>query len=122
MRDANPNLKAWRENVAQAIWRGMNEREFVIDPLKGPVQVHVWFYFERPKSNKTTRPISRQVGDTDKLLRSIFDSATDGGLWDDDSQCVSVSAEKLWADEHTRPGVVIHASTYDTPKDTSDSL
>lgn len=111
LRDANPNLKAWRETVAQAAWRTMNEREFIIDPLEGPVQLHVWLYFDKPKSNKTTRPTSKQVGDLDKHLRSICDSLTDGGAYNDDSQVVSISGEKLWADDDTRPGVVIHLST-----------
>ena len=31
VRDANPGLKAWRENVAQAVWRTMNERDFIIE-------------------------------------------------------------------------------------------
>ena len=108
IRDANPGLKAWRDNVAQAVWRTMNEREFIIDPLKGPVQLHVWFYFEKPKSNRTYRPTSRQVGDLDKLLRAVCDAITDAGGYDDDSQVVSISGEKLWADQETRPGVVIH--------------
>lgn len=111
VRDANPGLKAWRENVAQAVWRTMNERDFIIDSLKGPVQLHVWFYFERPKTNKTERPTSKMVGDLDKHLRSICDSICDGGGYSDDSQVVSISGEKLWADEHTRPGVFIHMST-----------
>ena len=110
VRDANPGLKAWRENVAQAVWRTMNERDFIIDPLKGPVQLHVWFYFEKPKSNRTDRPTSKLVGDLDKHLRSICDALTDGGAYDDDSQVCSISGEKLWADEHTQSGAFIHLS------------
>lgn len=111
LRDANPGLKAWRENVAQATWRIMNEREFIIDPITGPVQLHVWFYFDKPKSNRSQRPTSKLVGDLDKHLRSICDALTDGGAYDDDSQVVSISGEKLWADENTRAGAVIHVST-----------
>lgn len=112
LREANPRLKDWREAVGQAIWRTMNERDFIIDPLQGPVQLHVWFYFEKPKSNRSERPTSRQVGDLDKLLRAICDSGTSAGLWEsDDSQVCSISGEKLWADEMTRPGCVIHATT-----------
>lgn len=111
VRDANPGLKAWRENVAQAVWRTMNERDFIIDPIKGPVQLHVWLYFERPRTNKTDRPINKLTGDLDKHLRAICDALTDGGAYDDDSQVVSISGEKLWADEHTTPGAFIHMAT-----------
>lgn len=108
VRDANPRaLKDWRETVAQATWLAFNERDMVIDTFTGPVQMSVWLYFDKPKSNRTKRPTSRLVGDLDKHLRSISDAVTDGGGWEDDSQLVSVSGEKLWADEHTRAGVVI---------------
>lgn len=106
VRDANPRLKDWRETVAQATWQAMDGRE----PLEGPVHVDVWLYFHRPKSNRTTHPISRKTGDGDKHLRAINDAITDGGGWLDDSQIVSQSFQKLWADEHAGPGVVVWIS------------
>ena len=117
LRDVNPKaLKAWRETVAQATWRAMQEREFKIDALQGPVEMICWFYFERPKSNKTHYPTSRQVGDLDKLLRAVGDGIVDGGGMDDDSQICQISGAKLWADQHTRPGVMIYLAPIETPK------
>ena len=114
LRDVNPRaLKAWRECVAQATWRAMQEREFQIDALQGPVEMICWFYFEKPKSNRTTLPISRQVGDLDKLLRAVSDGIVDGGGMDDDSQICQISGSKMWADGNTRPGVMIYLSTID---------
>ena len=80
VRDANPRaLKDWRENVAQATWRAMNNGTMIIDPLEGPIELIAWFYFEKPKSNKTLHPTSKQVGDVDKLLRAVCDAIDDGG-------------------------------------------
>lgn len=112
VRDANPRaLKDWRECVAQAAWRAMQEREFKIDALAEPVDLTCYFYFEQPKTNRTKYPTSARVGDTDKLLRAVGDALVDGGALEDDRYIVQVSAVKLWADEHTRPGVMIYLST-----------
>lgn len=112
VRDANPRaLKDWRETVAQAAWRAMQEGEFKIDALAEPVDLTCYFYFEKPKSNRSKYPTSARVGDTDKLLRAVGDALVDGGAIDDDRYIVQVSAVKLWADEYTRPGVMIYLST-----------
>ena len=105
MFDANSHLKAWRENVAQAIWRAMHGT-FEIDPLTGPIAVTMWLYLERPKSVKRAHPSVKP--DIDKLARAVLDAGTNGGAWDDDSQVIELSARKLYADDTTKPGVMIH--------------
>ena len=61
------------------------------------------FHFRRPKSHLTSKgalakaapmfPVSRQIGDTDKLIRSVCDALT-GICWYDDSQVVDITAKK----------------------------
>lgn len=120
LRDVNPKaLKTWRETVAQATWRAMQEGTFQIDALTGPVEVICWFYFEKPKSNRTQHPTSRQVGDLDKLLRAVCDGMVDGGGMEDDSQICLISGSKAWADSDTRPGVMIYLSTLEKRKEPS---
>ena len=117
VRDANPlALRDWRETVAQATWRSFNNDAWPIDTFTGPVEMIVWLYFEKPKSNKSTHPTSRLVGDLDKHLRAIGDSIVNAGGIDDDSQIVLISGSKNWADEHTRPGAMIYLATIDTSR------
>ena len=69
--------------------------------------LHVDFHFRRPKSHLTSKgaltknaplfPTGRQIGDTDKLLRSTCDAMT-GIVWYDDSQVVDISAKKRFAE------------------------
>ena len=61
------------------------------------------FHFLRPKSHLTSKgaltkaaplfPTGRQIGDTDKLIRSVCDALT-GITWYDDSQVVDITAKK----------------------------
>lgn len=100
MRESNPNLKLWREQVAQAAWRATNGEQF-----SGPIEVRVRFYFERPKSqmrpNGDPRPdapahCTRRI-DVDKLQRAIGDALTDS-IIEDDSLIIQWNAGKEWAD------------------------
>lgn len=112
VRDANPQmLKRWREAIAQATWRAMQERDFKIDALAEPVELTVWFYFEKPASSKALEPTSARVGDLDKLLRAVGDGMVDGGGLEDDKYIVRISGSKVWATEDTRPGCMIHLAT-----------
>ena len=71
------------------------------------------FHFRRPKSHLTSKgaltksaplfPTGRQIGDLDKLIRSVCDSLT-GICWWDDSQVVDISAKKRF---HTMDQVII---------------
>jgi crossover junction endodeoxyribonuclease RusA len=71
------------------------------------------FHFLRPKSHFTSKgaltkaaplfPTGRQIGDTDKLIRSVCDSLT-GICFFDDSQVVDITAKKRF---HSRDQVII---------------
>lgn len=68
--------------------------------------LRVDFHFRRPKSHTTSKgaltksaplfPTGRQIGDTDKLIRSVCDGLT-GICWYDDSQVVDITAKKRFA-------------------------
>jgi crossover junction endodeoxyribonuclease RusA len=68
--------------------------------------LRVDFLFLRPKSHFTSKgaltkaaplfPTGRQIGDTDKLIRSVCDALT-GITWYDDSQVVDITAKKRFA-------------------------
>lgn len=113
--DANPALKQWRLQVTSYIREAMAQAiPPLTDALDKPMEVVIVFYFPRPQSHYGT---GRNAGilkpgatewpikppDIDKLMRAIFDGATDAGLWLDDAQVVDVHAVKRWARQ--RPGV-----------------
>lgn len=85
----NTKLKPWRQQVAEV---AMIEATGRMRPTGG-VEVHVDFFFDKPKSapkkvtEKTTKP------DIDKLLRGILDALT-GIAYVDDAQVVRSSQSK----------------------------
>lgn len=111
MRDDNPNLKPWRDNVRAAAREKL--AFYGVERIEGPVTVRLRFSFDRPLSApKRTRtwPITRGSGDLDKLIRAVFDAITDSGTWRDDSQVVDLRARKGWCgdeDELPTPGVQV---------------
>lgn len=115
MFDANKKLKAWREIVAKTIAEQMKRTEFTGFERDQALIVHLWFELERPKTVKrkhvTVKP------DLDKLIRSVFDSATTAGLWSGDEQVIRVVGSKSYSDS---PGVTgsVH-NVYITDEDTA---
>lgn len=97
MVESSRRVKPWREAVKEAILRALGEEG---PPVGGPVGARVIFTFSRPKSAPKRRrlwPTTRTSGDVDKLLRATFDAITDAGVvWQDDSQVVHVTAEKVY--------------------------
>jgi len=82
---SNENLRPWRESVTWAARDAMAGSEWV--QATGPMRAEVSFWMPRPKSAPRTRDILPVTGkDADKMLRSIFDSLTNAGVWVDDSQ------------------------------------
>lgn len=75
--------------------------------LGGDFHLDVLFMFRRPASHLTSKgnltksaplyPIGRNIGDTDKLIRSVCDALT-GVAYYDDSQVVDVTARKRFSD------------------------
>jgi Holliday junction resolvase RusA-like endonuclease len=82
------SYKAWRQAFASAIPLSPG---FV--PHADPVSVMVTFVCPRPKTTKLQTP----KGDIDNYLKSLFDSLTDLGVWDDDKLVETVHASKRFA-------------------------
>lgn len=100
MFDSNKKLKAWRQLVAESIHQSMMEQGFAGFERDLPVTVQLKFELERPKTVKRKHPHVKP--DIDKLIRSVFDSATTAGLWKGDEQVIMVNAFKTYSDS---PGV-----------------
>jgi len=99
---ANTELKAWESHVCECTRTATDKRD-----ITGAVKVRLRFGMRRPKGHylpsgqvrdrsprwHTTR------GDLDKLVRAVLDGITLAGLWRDDSQVVSLHAEKVYDSE-----------------------
>ena len=108
----NTRVRPWREAIRSEAQRAIPE------PLTAGVAVTVTFGLQRPKGHYRTgrhasqlRPgaPSRPVGkpDADKLARAVLDGLTDGGAWKDDSQVVSLTVYKRYAEAGNPPGCLI---------------
>ena len=92
---SNENLRPWRESVTWAARDAMADRGWA--QATGPMRAEVSFWMPRPKSAPKTRDILPVTGkDADKMLRSIFDSLTNAGVWVDDSQVCAGSFTKRY--------------------------
>lgn len=111
--DANSvKLKAWRKEVTAVATTYLHINGW--HPFTGPVQLRVTFYMPRPKSvTYNKRPLPIVSPDLDKIVRSVGDSLTDAGIWNDDAQVVSIVCEKVYADDKP-PGadIEIHSVTF----------
>jgi Holliday junction resolvase RusA-like endonuclease len=89
------------------------------EPLTGPLEVRVTFYKARPKGHYNTKgrltpkalvsPGPTVKPDATKLWRSTEDALT-GVVWRDDSQIITQSQAKRWADGRP-PGCLIVVRT-----------
>lgn len=110
MVESSKKVKPWRQNVVQAAREAIAHFEG-FEPLAGPVQLGITFYFPRPKSHfgtgrnaqrlKDTAPhyvTSHHSGDLDKLIRSTSDGLETAGVLRDDS-LISISwATKVYGE------------------------
>lgn len=111
-------LANWRADVRSAALQYMIDRQeeagHAWRPIEGAVVVSATFRFERPashfgsgrnaqllKPSAPAFPIGRNSGDTEKLLRAVFDAITSAGLWVDD--CIVAGLEEVWK-TYTGPG------------------
>lgn len=112
-------LKNWRTDVKAAALEWIYERGHW-SPMAGAVSVNIDFRFERPKSHYGTGrnatllkdsapdyPISKNVGDIEKLVRSTHDALTTAGIWQDDCLVVHTDIWKVYAAAGARPGARI---------------
>lgn len=117
MVESSKKVKPWRSDVKAAA-------EAVLDattpPFAGPVTASIVFRFTRPRGHYRTgrnahllregapaRPISRALGDVDKLVRSTFDALTAAGVVVDDSLFVELFTAKVWCSDGEVPGATV---------------
>lgn len=113
--DDNPEAAAWKERVALAAHRAMQEAG-VEGLLAGPLEVWMTFYLPRLKGHLkkdgTLRPGAAPYPTTKpdalKLARTCEDALTHV-IWRDDAQIVGETLWKVYADETLGrvPGVLI---------------
>jgi len=99
--EQSTRVKPWREAVKAAALEARAPR---IEDR--PVTLEIVCCFDKPKSapkRRRTWPITRSSGDVDKLQRAIFDALCDAGIFKDDSQVISVTAEKVYIDALDAP-------------------
>ena len=104
MFESNKKLPAWRDAVTMAC--SVYRLEHSPAVLLGPLAASLVFYLERPRSVVRAYPNTKP--DVDKLIRGCFDGIAESGLISNDSQFVSVTAMKLYADDNNPPGVSIN--------------
>jgi crossover junction endodeoxyribonuclease RusA len=111
MVESSKKVKPWREAVKWAV-------PSPFPPFAGPLDVELVFSLKRPKGHYGT---GRNAGklkesspaypatrpDIDKLARSTLDGLGEAGVFGDDSQIVTLLAEKRYTDEATGCRVTI---------------
>jgi crossover junction endodeoxyribonuclease RusA len=103
--EANKNLPAWRRLVTEKL----EAANVSCQPLTGAVTLDVMFFMPRPRTTKLSYP---RYYDIDKMIRAVNDSATDAGIFDDDSQVVEVVAYKVYEAENMPTGALITYSNF----------
>ncbi len=84
--------------------------------LDGPIRIQIVFVGKRPKRLegkkhsdsriwKTTKP------DIDNMIKMVSDIFTKWGIWNDDSQVVSIQAEDYYSGKHEEPHTVFQLYT-----------
>ena len=107
--EASKYLPAWRKAIVVAI-KQLMESQQNIQKFDVPVAVDITFFIDRPKKPKWDYPAT--TPDLDKLVRGVFDSITQSGVWTDDCLVVDLSARERWigstTDTYPVPGARIH--------------
>lgn len=115
MREAS-DIKPWRDAITTAAIESLAGAP----PLEGPVSVGIVFGFNRPaghygsgrnagvvKPSAPEGPVTRSVGDVDKLARGVLDALTAAKVFFDDSQVVELRAVKVFIGRGHREGARI---------------
>lgn len=115
MVEASSRTKPWRSDVKFAAEKALHSL-----PWRAimPMRVEATFVFRRPNSDHVAGDPARElkanapkysvkrIGDLDKLCRAVFDALT-GVAYDDDSQVVSLTAHRRYANPNERPCAII---------------
>lgn len=88
-------FKSWRDGVTVAArnWQTLHGQPAADEP----VEVRITFRLPRPKSAPKRRIWPDRKPDLDKLIRSVLDALTHGGVLFDDSRVVAIHARKVFA-------------------------
>lgn len=79
-------------NIASYAAENINERG-----IEEPIHMSVVFYFKRPKRMKRGPSVYKATKpDIDNCLKTVMDGINRSGIWKDDNQVVSMSADKLY--------------------------
>ena len=90
MVESSKKVKPWRKAVEAAAI----EVKDVHGQFTGPIELHVTFYLERPKSAPKSVTVPFRKPDLSKLVRSTEDALTTAGLIEDDARIVRIVASK----------------------------
>jgi len=144
MVESSKKVKPWREDVRAAALQAINGIDLatpdgeqqareqlhrIRGDWKHPITVRATFFLPRPKSHYRTGRHSQLLReaaparpattpDLDKLIRSTLDALGSAGVYRDDSQIVSVTAAKVYADFVRPPGAIIRigsGGSYERP-------
>jgi Holliday junction resolvase RusA-like endonuclease len=103
-----PDVLAWK---AQAV---------AANPINDPVELRVDFYMAKPGKTDFTAPVGHNIGDLDKLIRTVGDAV--GGsktnpsrLVVDDARIARIVAEKIYATDNDQEGAMIELRPYTPP-------
>ena len=84
---------------------GFQKKDIPAFDISQAVEIHVTFWFKKPKQQKTEYPgLLHKAGDIDKLLRALLDSLT-GIVYDDDTQVTSVTMHKAFCEDGQEQGI-----------------
>lgn len=107
-----PTANEWKSKVMEGLI------SYAHEDSKEPFILFLTFFMPRPKSHYGTGRNSRllkanapifhtQTPDIDNLTKAVMDAMTVINIWRDDSQVLSVTSTKSWADTPEDVGVEI---------------
>lgn len=106
MIESSKKVKPWRSDVKDAAEKAIADKGWL--PLDGPVELHVAFLLDRPKSvSPKTRPMPTVKPDLDKLVRSTLDALKSAGAYRDDANVVRIATWKRYASSEEAQGAII---------------
>lgn len=113
--ESSARVKPWRAAVVAAA-------ADCRDSWAVPVVLTAFFQVPRPKSHfrggglrasAPAWPVSRRVGDLDKLIRATLDGLVDAGVLADDSLVVDIRSIKSYSGPDDQPGAFLYLSAAD---------
>jgi len=103
--------EGWKDQVVLAA-RGARPAQ----PLTGPVRIRIAFYFDRPARLRRRKDPDGLIPhtakpDSDNAAKAVLDALTEAGLWRDDAQVSSLTAEQYYAARGQPDGALVQVYT-----------